>query len=110
MLEGLVQVMFLPDFLSEITDIVYRSSGIQLGKMRVPLAKVGVIYESPPNVIIDAANVCLKSVNTTILRGGSEAFYANQAIAASVSIGLRALVLSEEAVQVINTTDPNAFR
>ena len=108
MIEGLRQVASLPDPVGEITDMVFRPSGIQLGKMRVPLGVIGIIYESRPNVTIDAASLCLKSGNATILRGGSEAFYSNQAIAAAVASGLNAVGLPEDAVQVINTTDRDA--
>lgn len=108
MIEGLKQVVSLPDPVGEITDMVYRPSGIQLGKMRVPLGVIGIIYESRPNVTIDAASLCLKSGNATILRGGSEAFYSNQAIAEAVTSGLKAVGLPENAVQVLNTTDREA--
>jgi len=105
MIEGLRQVAALSDPCGEITDLSYRPSGIQVGKMRVPLGVVGIIYESRPNVTIDAASLCLKSGNATILRGGSEAFHSNQAIAACVKKGLSAAGLPETAVQVIETTD-----
>lgn len=105
MIEGLRQVAALPDPCGEITDLSYRPSGIQVGKMRVPLGVVGIIYESRPNVTIDAASLCLKSGNATILRGGSEAFHSNQAIAACVKQGLVEAGLPETAVQVIETTD-----
>lgn len=108
MIEGLKQVATLPDPVGEITDMVYRPSGIQLGKMRVPLGVIGIIYESRPNVTIDAASLCLKSGNATILRGGSEAFYSNQAIAQAVQAGLQTAGLPEDAVQVINTVDREA--
>lgn len=108
MIEGLKQVATLPDPVGEITDMVYRPSGIQLGKMRVPLGVIGIIYESRPNVTIDAASLCLKSGNATILRGGSEAFHSNQAIAQAVQSGLSAAGLPEDAVQVINTVDREA--
>ena len=108
MIEGLKQVAALPDPIGEITDMLYRPSGIQLGKMRVPLGVIGIIYESRPNVTIDAASLCLKSGNATILRGGSEAFYSNQAIAEAVTAGLSAVGLPEHAVQVLNTTDREA--
>ncbi|MGO3405830.1 glutamate-5-semialdehyde dehydrogenase [Marinomonas sp.] len=108
MIEGLKQVAGLPDPIGEITDMLYRPSGIQLGKMRVPLGVIGIIYESRPNVTIDAASLCLKSGNATILRGGSEAFYSNQAIAEAVTAGLNAVGLPESAVQVLNTTDRDA--
>ncbi|TDO99662.1 glutamate-5-semialdehyde dehydrogenase [Marinomonas balearica] len=108
MIEGLKQVASLPDPVGEITDMVYRPSGIHLGKMRVPLGVVGIIYESRPNVTIDAASLCLKSGNAAILRGGSEAYYSNQAIAHAVKQGLKAVGLPEYAVQVLNTTDRDA--
>ena len=105
MIEGLRQVAGLLDPVGEITDMAYRPSGIQIGKMRVPLGVVGIIYESRPNVTIDAASLCLKSGNATILRGGSEAYFSNQAIAKAVVEGLKVAGLPEHAVQVINTTD-----
>ena len=105
MIEGLQQVSQLPDPIGEITDLQDRPSGITLGKMRVPLGVVGIIYESRPNVTIDAASLCLKSGNATILRGGSEAIASNQAIAACIGRGLQAVGLPENVVQVINTTD-----
>jgi len=105
MIEGLQQVSQLPDPIGEITDLQDRPSGIKLGKMRVPLGVVGIIYESRPNVTIDAASLCLKSGNATILRGGSEAIASNQAIAACIGRGLQAVGLPENVVQVINTTD-----
>ena len=105
MIEGLQQVAELPDPTGKITDLQDRPSGIKLGKMRVPLGVVGIIYESRPNVTIDAASLCLKSGNATILRGGSEAIASNQAIAACISRGLQAVGLPENIVQVINTTD-----
>ena len=100
-----MQIAALPDPGGEITDLNYRPSGIQVGKMRVPLGVIGIIYESRPNVTADAAGLCLKSGNAAILRGGSEAIYSNQAIAACVHAGLRAAGLPETAVQVIATTD-----
>jgi len=105
MVEGLRQVAALPDPCGAITDMSYRPSGIQVGKMRVPLGVIGIIYESRPNVTIDAASLCLKSGNATILRGGSEAIKSNQAIAQCVRHGLTAVGLPETAVQVIETTD-----
>jgi glutamate-5-semialdehyde dehydrogenase len=105
MIEGLQQVSELPDPIGEITDLQDRPSGIKLGKMRVPLGVIGIIYESRPNVTIDAASLCLKSGNATILRGGSEAIASNQAIAACIGRGLQAVGLPENVVQVINTTD-----
>ncbi|AVG15617.1 glutamate-5-semialdehyde dehydrogenase [Chromobacterium vaccinii] len=105
MAEGLRQIAALPDPVGEIDEMSYRPSGIQLGKMRVPLGVVGIIYEARPNVTADAAGLCLKSGNATILRGGSEAFHSNQAIAACVHEGLAAAGLPAEAVQVLATTD-----
>ncbi|WP_339615887.1 glutamate-5-semialdehyde dehydrogenase [uncultured Gilvimarinus sp.] len=105
MIEGLRQVAALPDPCGEITDMSYRPSGIQVGKMRVPLGVVGIIYESRPNVTIDAASLCLKSGNAAILRGGSEAIHSNRAIAECIARGLRAAGLPEACVQVVQTTD-----
>lgn len=105
MAEGLREIAALPDPIGEITDLKYRPSGIQVGKMRVPLGVIGIIYEARPNVTADAAGLCLKSGNAVILRGGSEALRSNQAIAACVREGLTAAALPETAVQVINTTD-----
>jgi len=105
MIEGLRQVAALPDPCGEITDMSYRPSGIQVGKMRVPLGVIGIIYESRPNVTIDAASLCLKSGNATILRGGKEAIHSNRAIAACIAEGLNAVGLPESAVQVVETTD-----
>ena len=105
MVEGLRQVISLPDPVGEISEMDYRPSGIQVGKMRVPLGVIGIIYESRPNVTIDAASLCLKSGNATILRGGREALHSNQAIATCIQAGLRAAGLPEQAVQVINTVD-----
>ncbi|MBD9679537.1 glutamate-5-semialdehyde dehydrogenase [Pseudomonas sp. PDM18] len=105
MIEGLRQVASLPDPIGEIRDMRYVPSGIQLGKMRVPLGVVGIIYESRPNVTIDAASLCLKSGNATILRGGSEAIHSNQAIAACIQTGLAAAGLPASVVQVVETTD-----
>ena len=105
MAEGLLQVAALPDPIGEMSDLKYRPSGIQVGKMRVPLGVIGIIYESRPDVTADAAALCLKSGNAAILRGGSEAAHSNQAIAACVHQGLREAGLPETAVQVISTTD-----
>lgn len=105
MIEGLQQVAALPDPCGEISEMSYRPSGIQVGKMRVPLGVVGIIYESRPNVTIDAASLCLKSGNATVLRGGKEALNSNQAIAACIASGLQSVNLPAEAVQVINTVD-----
>ncbi|WP_417547609.1 glutamate-5-semialdehyde dehydrogenase [Marinobacter segnicrescens] len=105
MIEGLRQVAGLPDPIGAITDMAYRPSGIQVGKMRVPLGVIGIIYESRPNVTVEAASLCLKSGNATILRGGSEAIHSNQAIAECLVTGLRAAGLPEASVQVVRTTD-----
>ena len=105
MAEGLEQIAALPDPVGEITDLRFRPSGIQVGMMRVPLGVVGIIYESRPNVTADAAGLCLKAGNATILRGGSEALRSNRAIAACVREGLAAAGLPENAVQVIATSD-----
>lgn len=105
MAEGLMQISALPDPVGEISGLHYRPSGIQVGKMRVPLGVVGIIYEARPNVTADAAALCLKAGNVAILRGGSEAIHSNQAIVACVKEGLRKAGLPETAVQVIETTD-----
>ena len=105
MAQGLEQIATLPDPIGEISGMSYRPTGIQVGKMRVPLGVVGIIYEARPNVTADAAGLCLKSGNASILRGGSEALNCNLAIAACVHEGLRAVGLPETAVQVIETTD-----
>jgi glutamate-5-semialdehyde dehydrogenase len=105
MAEGLQQIAALSDPIGEISDMSFRPSGIQVGKMRVPLGVIGIIYESRPNVTADAAGLCLKSGNAAILRGGSEAIHSNQAIATCVHQGLRAAGLPADAVQVVNTTD-----
>lgn len=105
MAEGLRQVAALPDPIGEIEDMKYQPSGLQIGKMRVPLGVIGIIYESRPNVTADAAALCLKSGNAAILRGGSEALHSNQAIASCVSAGLAKAGLPAEAVQVIEITD-----
>lgn len=105
MVEGLRQMITLPDPIGQITDLNYRPTGIQVGRMRVPLGVVGIIYESRPNVTADAAGLCLKSGNATILRGGSEALHSNQAIARCIHAGLTAVGLPTTAVQVIETTD-----
>ncbi|MDH5471521.1 MAG: glutamate-5-semialdehyde dehydrogenase [Gammaproteobacteria bacterium] len=105
MSEGLRQIATLPDPVGEVTDMAYRPSGIQLGKMRVPLGVIGIIYESRPNVTADAAGLCLKSGNATVLRGGSEAIYSNRAIAECIQRGLVSSGLPANAVQVVATTD-----
>ncbi len=105
MSEGLRQIATLPDPVGEITDMAYRPSGIQIGKMRVPLGVIGIIYESRPNVTADAAGLCLKSGNATILRGGSEAIHSNKAVAVCIQQGLVKAGLPAQAVQVVETTD-----
>ena len=108
MAQGLEQVAALPDPVGEMSDIKRRPSGIALGKMRVPLGVIGIIYEARPNVTADAAALCLKSGNAAILRGGKEAIHANRAIAACVRAGLLAAGLPEHAVQVVEITDREA--
>jgi len=108
MIEGLRQITALPDPIGEIFDMNYRPTGIQVGRMRVPLGVVGIIYESRPNVTADAAALCLKSGNATVLRGGSEAFHSNQAIAGIIQQGLEKAGLHADAVQVIATTERDA--
>ena len=108
MVEGLKQVAALPDPVGEISDLNYRPSGIQVGQMRVPLGVIGIIYESRPNVTVDAAALCLKSGNACILRGGSEAIYSNQAIAACITEGLETVGLPVETVQIVATSDRDA--
>lgn len=105
MAEGLRQIAALVDPIGTITDLSYQPSGIQVGKMRVPLGVVGIIYESRPNVTIDAAALCLKSSNAAILRGGSEAAHSNRALAACIQTGLSQAGLNPAAVQVVETTD-----
>mgnify|MGYP001819566024 CR=1 FL=1 len=105
MIEGLHQIATLPDPVGAVTDLAYRPSGIQVGRMRVPLGVVGIIYESRPNVTADAAALCLKAGNAAVLRGGSEAFASNRAIAACIQRGLAAAGLPEDGVQVVATTD-----
>lgn len=105
MAEGLRQIVALPDPVGEISDLNFRPSGIQVGRMRVPLGVIGIIYESRPNVTADAAALCLKSGNAAVLRGGSEALHSNQAIATCIHEGLDAAGLPRDAVQVIETTD-----
>jgi glutamate-5-semialdehyde dehydrogenase len=108
MIEGLRQIAALPDPVGAITDLSYRPSGIQVGRMRVPLGVIGIIYESRPNVTADAAALCLKSGNATVLRGGSEAFHSNQAISGSVRRGLETAGLPADGVQVVATRDRSA--
>ncbi|MFB3058878.1 MAG: glutamate-5-semialdehyde dehydrogenase [Gammaproteobacteria bacterium] len=108
MIEGLRQIVSLPDPVGEISELEYRPSGIQVGKMRVPLGVIGIIYESRPNVTIDAAALCLKSGNASILRGGKEAINSNQAIYQCIKQGLKLASLPQTCVQVINTIDRSA--
>lgn len=108
MIEGLRQVAALDDPVGAVTDLKYRPSGIQVGRMRVPLGVIGIIYESRPNVTCEAASLCLKSGNATILRGGSEAVHSNQAIAACIKLGLQAAALNADCVQVLDRTDREA--
>ncbi|MBX9868351.1 MAG: glutamate-5-semialdehyde dehydrogenase [Burkholderiaceae bacterium] len=105
MAEGLEQIARLPDPIGEISNMKFRPSGIQVGQMRVPLGVIGIIYEARPNVTVDAAGLCIKSGNATILRGGSEAIHCNRALANLVKEGLRVAGLPEAAVQVVDTTD-----
>ena len=105
MAAGLRQIESLPDPVGEITDLKYRPSGIQVGRMRVPLGVIGIIYESRPNVTADAAGLCLKSGNAAILRGGSEALHSNQAIAACIRRAIESAGLPGDCVQVIETAD-----
>lgn len=105
MAEGLRQIATLPDPVGEIADVSSMPSGIKVGKMRVPLGVIGIIYESRPNVTADAAGLCLKSGNASVLRGGSEAIHSNMAIMQCIQTGLSAAGLPETAVQVLNTTD-----
>ena len=105
MAQGLREVAAQPDPVGEISDLKYRPSGIQVGRMRVPLGVIGIIYESRPNVTADAAALCLKAGNAAVLRGGSEALYSNRAIAACIQQGLAAAGLPADAVQVIDTAD-----
>ena len=105
MAEGLEQIASLPDPIGAMTDLNFRPSGIQVGKMRVPLGVIGIIYEARPNVTVDAAGLCIKSGNASILRGGSEAIRCNQALATLVQEGLQAAGLPATAVQVVETTD-----
>ncbi|MGE5171036.1 MAG: glutamate-5-semialdehyde dehydrogenase [Rudaea sp.] len=105
MARGLEEIVALPDPVGEISGLRYRPSGIQVGTMRVPLGVIGIVYESRPNVTADAAGLCLKSGNATILRGGSEAIHSNRAIARCIQDGLREAALPADAVQLIDTTD-----
>ena len=105
---GLEEIAALPDPIGEVTGVGYRPSGIQVGRMRVPLGVVGIIYESRPNVTADAGGLCLKAGNAVILRGGSEALHSNRAIAASLRAGLTEAALPADAIQVVETTDRRA--
>jgi glutamate-5-semialdehyde dehydrogenase len=105
MAEGLEQIVSLPDPIGEVSNMKYRPTGIQVGQMRVPLGVIGIIYEARPNVTVDAAGLCIKSGNATILRGGSEAIHCNQALAKLVKEGLAGAGLPQDAVQIVETTD-----
>ena len=105
MARGLEQIAALPDPIGEISELRFRPSGIQVGRMRVPLGVIGIVYESRPNVTVDAAGLCLKSGNATVLRGGSEAIHSNRALAALIREGLAAAGLPQDTVQLIETTD-----
>jgi len=105
MATGLEQIAALPDPVGEVSDLVYRPSGIQVGHMRVPLGVIGIIFESRPNVTADAAGLCLKSGNAVILRGGSEAIHSNRAIASCLRRALLDASLPQNAVQLVDTTD-----
>lgn len=105
MVEGLTQIVALADPIGEISNMKFRPTGIQVGQMRVPLGVIGIIYEARPNVTVDAAGLCIKSGNATILRGGSEAIHCNRALAKLVAEGLAGAGLPQDAVQVVDTTD-----
>jgi glutamate-5-semialdehyde dehydrogenase len=105
MAEGLEQVVSLPDPIGEISNMKFRPTGIQVGQMRVPLGVIGIIYEARPNVTVDAAGLCIKSGNATILRGGSEAIHCNQALAKLVKEGMAGAGLPADGVQIVETTD-----
>lgn len=108
MITGLKQIIELPDPVGSIRDLKYNTVGLQIGKMRTPIGVIGMIYESRPNVTIDAAALCLKSGNAIILRGGSEAIHSNQAIAQCIQKGLQEVGLPTDSVQLVNTTDRQA--
>jgi len=108
MIEGLNQVAALPDPVGEISGLCFRPTGIQVGQMRVPLGVIGIIYESRPNVTIDAAALCLKAGNACILRGGSESIHSNQAIAVCIAQGLANAGLPRQIIQIVETADRNA--
>ncbi|MCZ6459740.1 MAG: gamma-glutamyl-phosphate reductase, partial [Gammaproteobacteria bacterium] len=105
MIEGVLEVDKLPDPIGEVSGLSYRPSGIQVGRMRVPLGVIGIIYESRPNVTVDAASLCLKSGNACILRGGTEAFESNKIIADCITEGVLTAGLPEASVHLVNTTD-----
>jgi glutamate-5-semialdehyde dehydrogenase len=105
MAEGLEQIVALPDPIGEISNMKFRPTGIQVGQMRVPLGVIGIIYEARPNVTVDAAGLCIKSGNATILRGGSEAIHCNQALARLVKEGMAGAGLPADGVQIVETTD-----
>ena len=105
MVDGLGQVTALPDPVGEISDMSYRPNGLQIGRMRTPIGVIGIIYESRPNVTIDAASLCLKSGNATILRGGSESIHSNRALAKCISEGLAKAGMNPAAIQLVETTD-----
>lgn len=105
MVEGLRQIVSLADPIGEISNMKFRPSGIQVGQMRVPLGVIGIIYEARPNVTVDAAGLCIKSGNATILRGGSEAINCNRALAKIVAEGLAGAGLPNDGVQIVDTTD-----
>jgi glutamate-5-semialdehyde dehydrogenase len=105
MAEGLEQIVALPDPIGEISNMKFRPTGIQVGQMRVPLGVIGIIYEARPNVTVDAAGLCIKSGNATILRGGSEAIHCNQALAKLVQEGMAGAGLPADGVQIVETTD-----
>jgi len=108
MADGLRDIAKLPDPVGEVSGLTYRPSGIQVGRMRVPLGVIGIIYESRPNVTADAGGLCLKSGNACILRGGSESMKSNQAIAQCLAIGLKAAGLPETSIQLVGTADRRA--
>jgi len=108
MANGLRQIAGLPEPIGEMSDLKYQPSGLQIGKMRVPLGVIGIIYESRPNVTADAAALCLKAGNATILRGGSEAIHSNKAIVSCIVRGLEVAQLPVDAVQFVETTDRDA--
>ena len=108
MVDGLEQVARLPDPIGEISDLSYRPNGLQVGRMRTPIGVIGIIYESRPNVTIDAASLCLKSGNATILRGGSESIFSNRALAACIQRALGKVSMNPDVIQLIETTDRDA--